>query len=66
MNNDKFIKMCPAYKEFNVFGLPDKGCCYNQMKYCSDVPTCVFKTLIYTIKKCDFKTLIDIFEDEDK
>lgn len=57
-----YLKFCPAYKDFNVFGVPDKGCCYSFMKYCDDVPTSVFKTIVYCIQKEDFYTLKELFE----
>ena len=44
------IKGCPAYRDYDVFGLPNKGCCFCYMKYCKDVDSCPIKEII---KKCE-------------
>lgn len=44
------IKGCPAWRDYDVFGLPTvNGCCYSYMKFCKDVETCPVKEVI---KKC--------------
>ena len=43
------IKGCPAYRDYDVFGLPNEGCCYCYMTYCKDVENCSIKEVI---KKC--------------
>ena len=43
------IKGCPAYRDYDVFGLPNKGCCFCYMKYCKDVDSCNIKEVI---RKC--------------
>ena len=47
---EKDIKGCPAYRDYNVFGLLDKGCCYHFMTYCEDIKSCPIKEII---KKCE-------------
>ena len=36
-------KNCSYRKNFNIFGLPDKDCCYKYGKYCKDVAECEMK-----------------------
>ena len=43
------IKGCPAWRDYDVFGLPNEGCCYCFMTYCKNVATCPIKEVI---KKC--------------
>ena len=38
-------KNCPACNEYNVFGVPDRCCCYKYHKYCEDVTECAIKQL---------------------
>lgn len=37
---------CPAYRDYDVFGLPNKGCCYCYMTYCKDVNQCTIKEIV--------------------
>lgn len=43
------IKGCPAWRDYDVFGLPNEGCCYCFMTYCKDVENCPIKEVV---KKC--------------
>lgn len=43
------IKNCPACRQYNVFGVDDKPCCYSDMKYCQDCTDCVMKKIV---EKC--------------
>lgn len=43
-------KGCPAYRDYDVFGLPNKGCCFCYMTYCKDVKECLIKEII---RKCE-------------
>ena len=57
------IKNCPSYRDFDVFGLPNKGCCYNFNDYCSKHNECVLRQIVekcksvqqeeYTVKERD-------------
>ena len=40
------IKGCPAYRDYNVFGLQDSGCCFCYMTYCKYVEKCPIKEII--------------------
>lgn len=40
------IKNCPACRQYNVFGVDDKPCCYSYMKYCQDCTDCVMKQIV--------------------
>ena len=51
------IKGCPAWRDYDVFGLPTvNGCCYSYMKFCKDVETCPVKEII---KKCKDNGLVE-------
>ena len=53
---EKGIKGCPAYRDYDVFGLPSEGCCYCYMTYCKDVEKCTIKEII---KKCKDNGLVE-------
>ena len=42
------VRKCTSFRDFNVFGVDDIGCCYCHMKYCKDVPPteCIIKQLV--------------------
>ena len=44
------IKGCPAYRDYDVFGLPNEGCCFCYMTYCKDVEKCPIKEIV---RKCE-------------
>ena len=44
---------CPACRDFNVFGIDDKGCCYLYMDYCKNHPECKMKEFINSCYKKD-------------
>ena len=41
--NKILYKNCPCRYQYNVFGVPDKYCCYKYHKYCDDVKDCKIK-----------------------
>lgn len=45
------IKSCPAYRDYDVFGLPNKGCCYYYMDYCENHPKCILKEIVKLCKE---------------
>lgn len=53
---ERYIKGCPSYRDYNVFGLQDSGCCYRHMTYCKDVKSCPIKEVI---KKCKDNGLVE-------
>lgn len=44
------IKGCPAWRDYDVFGIPNEGCCFCYMTYCKDVKKCLVKEII---RKCE-------------
>lgn len=46
MPSVEIVYGCPACRDFNVFGIDDKGCCYLYMDYCKSHPECKFKEFI--------------------
>ena len=44
------VNKCPSLRDYDVFGLPNKGCCYNYMCYCKDVVNCSMKQLLQQYK----------------
>ena len=44
------IKNCPSCRDFDVFGLPNEGCCYNFNDYCSRHNECVLKQIVELCK----------------
>lgn len=40
------VNKCPSLRNYDVFGNPNKGCCYNYMCYCKDVVDCNMKQLL--------------------
>ena len=58
---------CPAYRDYDVFGLPDEGCCFCYMTYCKDVKECLIKEIV---RKCEdnnwikSKEILDILRKE--
>lgn len=45
------IKNCPSYRDYDVFGLPNKGCCYNYIDYCKNHPECRLKEIVKLCKE---------------
>lgn len=43
------VKNCPCYRDYDVFGLPNEGCCYNYMDYCKNHDNCIMKEIM---RKC--------------
>ena len=58
------VSKCPAMRLFNVFGLPDKPCCYYEMEYCEDVGLCYYKKLMNKLEKIK-ELAITVYDDED-
>jgi hypothetical protein len=50
MTNKYIITNCPSCRDFDVFGLPNKGCCYNFNDYCSRHNECVLKQIVELCK----------------
>lgn len=48
--NKYIIKNCPACRQYNVFGVDDKPCCYSEMEYCQDCSDCVMKQIVELLK----------------
>ena len=44
------ITNCPSCRDFDVFGLPNKGCCYNFNDYCKSHNECVLKQIVELCK----------------
>lgn len=63
------IKRCPAYRDYDVFGLPNKGCCYNYMMYCKDCNKCILKEIVELCKEQNneiCKTIINKLDVEEE
>ena len=60
-------KGCPAYRDYDVFGLSNEGCCFCYMTYCTDIKKCPIKEII---RKCEdnnwikSKEILDILRKE--
>lgn len=59
------IKNCPACRQYNVFGVDDKPCCYSYMKYCQDCTDCKLKQIVDKCKKYIENYNDKVFYDED-
>ena len=53
------IKGCPAWRDYDVFGLPNEGCCYCYMTYCRDVKICPIKEIIEKCKSAEEYSLAE-------
>lgn len=42
------VTKCPAYKDYDVFGVDREGCCYTYHDFCKNVEFCPIKKMIYT------------------
>lgn len=51
MSDKYIITNCPSCRDFDVFGLPNKGCCYNFNDYCSRHNECVLKQIVELCKE---------------
>lgn len=56
------IKNCPSLRMYNVFGVDDRPCCYNKMKYCEECPDCVMKDIVELCKENlnSLETYVDV------
>lgn len=51
-----FLKVtkCPAYEDYDVFGVDREGCCYKYHDFCQNIEFCPIKELLY---KCGNKEI---------
>lgn len=40
------IKNCPSCQDYDVFGLPNEGCCYHYNDYCKYHDDCIIKQIV--------------------
>lgn len=45
------IKNCPSCKDFDVFGMPNSGCCYYYNDYCKNHDNCILKQIVRMCQK---------------
>ena len=41
------VTKCPAYEDYDVFGVPNKGCCFKYHDYCKNIEHCSIKDMLY-------------------
>ena len=41
------VTKCPAYEDYDVFGVPNKGCCYKYHDFCKNIEYCSIKNMLY-------------------
>ena len=41
------VTKCPAYEDYDVFGVDRKGCCFKYHEFCDKVESCEVKKMIY-------------------
>ena len=58
------VTKCPSYKDYNVFGVDNKGCCYSYHDYCKNIEFCPIKEMLYTYGNEGIEKILGIEWDE--
>ena len=59
------IKNCPAYEDYDVFGVDREGCCYKYHDFCKNIENCTIKSMLYKYGNAGIERVLGVtYEDE--
>lgn len=59
------VTKCPAYEDYDIFGLDRSGCCYKFYDFCKNIEHCSIKDMLYKYGNEGIEKALEVkFEEE--